>query len=72
MERPAINSIFLPDVTNDEMKSILLSLKNGAAGWDDITPQILKMIHHSVNHPLVHMTNLSLQQGIFPTITPVA
>ena len=38
---------------------------NGAAGWDDITPQIFKMIHHSVNHPLVYMTNLSLQQGIF-------
>ena len=42
MEQPAINSIFLPDVTNDEMKSIVLSLKNGAAGWDDITPQILQ------------------------------
>ena len=61
MEQPAINSIFLPDVTNDEMKSVLLSLKNGAAGWDDITPHILKMIHHSVNHALVYMTNLSLQ-----------
>ena len=72
MERPAINSIFLPDVTNDEMKSILLSLKNGAAGWDDITPQILKMIHHSVNHPLVYMTNLSLQQDTFPKKLKIA
>ena len=72
MEQHAINSIFLPDVTNDEMKSVLLSLKNGAAGWDDITPQILKMIHHSVNHPLVYMTNLSLQQGIFPKELKIA
>ena len=66
MEQPAINSIFLPYVTNDEMKSKLLSLENGAAGCDDITPQIFKMIHHSVNHPLIYITNLSLQQGIFP------
>ena len=54
------------------MKSVSLSLKNGAAGWDDITPQILKMIHHSVNHPLVYMTNLSLQQGIFPKELKIA
>ena len=71
MEQPAINSIFLPDVTNDEMKSLSLSLKNGAAGCDDITPQIFKMIHHSVN-PLVYMTNLSLQQGIFPKELKIA
>ena len=38
MDHPAINSIFLPDVTTDEMESIVLSVKNGAAGWDDITP----------------------------------
>ena len=54
------------------MKSILLSLENGAAGWDDNTQQILKMIHHSVNHPLVYMTNLSLQQGIFPKELKIA
>ena len=48
MDHPAINSIILPHVTIDEMKTRVLSLKNGAAGWDDITPQILKMIHHSV------------------------
>ena len=72
MDHPAINSIFLPDVTIDEMNTIVLSLKNGAAGWDDITPQILKMIHHSVNHPLVYMSNLSLQQGIFPKELKIA
>ena len=30
------------------------------------------MIHHSANHPLVHMTNLSLQQGIFPKELKIA
>ena len=72
MDHPAINSIFLPDITIGEMKTIVLSLKSGAAGWDDITPQILKMIHHSVNHPLVHMSNLWLQQGIFPKELKIA
>ena len=72
MDHPAINSIFRPDVTIDEMKTIVFSLKNGAAGWNDITPQILKVIHYSVNHPLVYMSNLSLQQGIFPKELKIA
>ena len=72
MDHPAINSIFLSDVTIDEMKTVVLYLKHGAAGWDDITPPILKIIHHSVNHPLVYMSNLSLQQGIFPKELKIA
>ena len=31
-----------------------------------MTPQILKMIGNSINHPLVYMINISFQQGIFP------
>ena len=72
MGNPITNSIFLPDVTTDEMKNIVLSLKNGAAGWDDITPHMLKMIGNSINHPLVYMINLSLQQGIFPKQLKIA
>ena len=72
MDHPVINSIFLSDVTIDEIKTIALYLKNGAAGWDDITPPILKIIHHSVNHPLVNMSNLSLQQDIFPKELKIA
>ena len=72
MDHPAINSIFLPYVTIDAMKTIVLSLKNGAAGWDDITPQILKIIHHSTNNPLVYMSNLSLRQDIFPNELKIA
>ena len=55
----------ITDVTTDEMKNIVLSLKNEAAGWDDITPPMLKMIGNFINHPLLFMINLSLQQGIF-------
>ena len=54
------------------MKNIVLSLKKGAAGWDDITPHMLKMIGNSINHPLVYMINLSLQQGIFPKELKIA
>ena len=57
MDHPPINNIFLPDVTTDEMKTIILSHNNGATGWDDITPQILKMTHHSDNGPLFYMSN---------------
>ena len=61
-----MNSIFLPDVTIEEINEIISSLKNGAAGWDEFTPQIIKDIRSLISFPLVHICNLSLQQGIFP------
>ena len=59
------NNIFLPDDTTDEMKTIVISFKNGATGCYNITPQMLKMIGQAINHALVHICNLSLQQGMF-------
>ena len=66
MGDPLVNSIFLPDVTIEEINEIIASLKNGAAGWDEFTPQIIKEIRSLISFPLVHICNLSLQEGIFP------
>ena len=66
MGDPIANSIFLLDVTIEEMNNIISSLKNGAAGWHEFTPQMIKEIRSSINSPLVHICNLSLQQGLFP------
>ena len=72
MGDPIANSIFLSDVTIEEINNIISSLKNGAAGWDEFTPQMIKKIRSSINSPLVHICNLSLQQGLFPDELKIA
>ena len=67
-----INSIFLTQVTPVEMTDILQSLKNGAAGYDDINASLLKMVSSCIVLPLVYLCNLSLDQGIFPDELKVA
>ena len=54
------------------MNNIISSLKNGAAGWDEFTPQMIKEIRSSINSPLVHICYLSLQQGLFPDELKIA
>ena len=72
MGDPLVTSIFLPDVTIEEINEIITSLKNGAAGWDEFTPNIIKDIKSLISFPLVHICNLSLQQGIFPDELKIA
>ena len=72
MGDPLVTSIFLPDVTIEEINEIITSLKNGAAGWDEFTPNIIKDIRSLISFPLVHICNLSLQQGIFPDELKIA
>ena len=72
MGNPMINSIFLTQVTPVEMTDILQSLKNGAAGYDDINASLLKMVSSCIVLPLVYLCNLSLDQGIFPDELKVA
>ena len=60
------STIFLEPVTNCEIQKIIMSLKNGAPGYDDIKPDILKMSLQYICEPLAHMCNMSLIQGTFP------
>ena len=71
MADPLANGIFPSDVTIEKMTNIQ-SLKNGAAGWYEFTPQMIKEIRSSVSSPLVHICNLSLQQGLFPDELKIA
>ena len=72
MGDPIANSIFLSDFTIEEMNNIISSLNNGAAGWDEFTQQMIKEIRTSINSPLVHICNLSLQQGLLPDELKIA
>ena len=44
MGQPWVQSIFLSVVTPDEIHKVISSLKNGAAGSDEISVSILKMV----------------------------
>ena len=66
MGPPLVNSIFLTHVTNAEICEILKSLKNGAAGHDEINAMSFNVVSSLITEPLTYVCNLSLAQGVFP------
>ena len=67
MEQPLIYSMFLNVVTPDENHKVINSLKNAAAGYDELTASILKMVSSSIISPIAYLCNLSFDQGVFPS-----
>ena len=67
MDQPLLNSIYLSEVTSEEINNILKSLKNGAAGYDELDAYLLKHISPFITEPLKYLSNLPLSEGIFPT-----
>ena len=59
-------SIFLRDVEESEIRKIVLSLKEGAPGIDEITSKALKYVIDHIVSPISHVCRLSLIQGYFP------
>ena len=49
-----------------------MSLKNSAAGFDDIDATLLKFIIPCIAQPLCYVCNLSLSEGIFPAQLKIA
>ena len=58
--------LYLQPVTCEEINSILVSLKNTAHGWADISSVFKKSSTQSILQPLSHICNLSLTEGVFP------
>ena len=52
--------------TDNEVLKILKCLKDGAAGFDDLSPKQVKLVNLCIASPLSHVMNLSLSQGKFP------
>ena len=67
MGHPVPHTIFLSPVTHDEINQIIMVLKNGAAGYDEITAVTLPLVSLHFIEPLMYICNLSMTQGIFPT-----
>lgn len=66
------SSIYLSPVDNREIERIIKTLKKSSPGWDEITSDILGACSSIISHPLVHIINLSLMDGIFPTELKIA
>ena len=58
-------SIYLAPVNETEIGQLIESLKDTAAGFDDLNSMCLKISSQFLVKPLTHICNLSLSQGIF-------
>ena len=72
MTAQLFNSLYLSNVSDEEVSNIINYLKPSSPGYDEISADILRLILPSMCKPLVYILNLSLTQGIFPTELKVA
>lgn len=62
-----LNSMFLYPVTIDKMKASINSLSTRkSAGYDNISPQLMKSISDHIADKLAYLINLSFAKGEFP------
>jgi hypothetical protein len=66
------HTIFLEPVLSDEVTKIITNLKNSAPGWDGICSKVIKATHASFTIPLLHVLNLSITTGTFPSQLKIA
>lgn len=77
MNLPISEAFNFTSVTEEEIRDIIINLKDCSPGHDMIESKLLKVIYPDIIMPLLHIFNLSLDQGIVPVelkmakITPV-
>ena len=58
--------MFLPHIDENEISTIIKSIKNGSPGWDNLPPILFKSCISSFIKPLTYIVNKSFKSGIFP------
>ena len=66
------SSMFVNPTCSNEVKNIIMALKDSSPGYDGIKSNILKVTCNSFIAPLTHTINVSLSQGVFPDELKVA
>ena len=61
-----VQCMVLKEVNIDEIEKIILALKNGAPGPDNIPAGVIKHVLDVLAFPLTHICQLSFDQGYFP------
>ncbi len=72
MKQASACSVYFYPVTIDEIQYYLKSLKNSAAGYDEVSPEMLKLTAEYISTPLTHIINLCFRQGYFPDKRKIA
>ena len=72
MKNRIVDSMFILDATEEEMCNIVKNLKVCSSGWDDISAKVVKSTINCIAAPLLHVVNLSLTQGVFPSELKIA
>ena len=62
-----IETFFVKNIESDEIRKIIMSLKDGAPGIDSIPAAVLKHSVDLISLPLSHVCQLSLTEGYFPS-----
>ena len=68
----AVYSLYLEPVTESEIRELVTSLKFAAPGYDNLRSFILKLSLPFICNPLTYISNLSLQEGVFPDKLKIA
>ena len=72
LKHPNPHTIYLHDVTENEVIKLITNLKNSSPGNDAIHAKVFKTCFPQFLEPLVHVLNLSIQQGFFPNEMKIA
>ena len=59
-------SIYIPEIDKSEIESIISSINNSSAGYDELPASIMKQCIGSYIDPLIWLINQSIAQGVFP------
>ena len=62
-----MESIVIAEITFNEVRNVILSMKNSSPGWDDIPAFVTKQCVDYYVVPLTYIINKSLVEGIFPS-----
>jgi hypothetical protein len=66
LTNPSRDSFYLRNTSPEEIKNLILALKNSSPGSDEISAKVLKHSCDFLIDPLSHVFNLSLINGVVP------
>ena len=66
------HTLYMPNVSNNDVISIVHSLKNSSPGWDGLPAFVAKQCVNGFITPLTKIINMCITQGVFPNEVKLA
>ena len=63
-ETPVLESMVITPVVEEEVQSVIKSLKDSSTGWDAISSRVIKTTRSTFIVPLTHVMNMSSLKGV--------